>query len=83
MLQNLLDLPLCMLLTGSVSHSFRDIDTSPSEEDFSYLDNLSGPSLEEELATLTQFTWGVSVALALGGVDRWEALWSDQQHVEK
>lgn len=83
MLQSLSDLPSCMLLTGSVSYSFRDIETSPSEEDCSYLGNLSGPSLEKKLATLAQFTWGLSVSLALGGVGRWEALWFDQQRAEK
>lgn len=39
--------------------------------------------MEEEVANLDRYTRQASTALALSGVIRWDALWSDQQYGEK
>lgn len=71
------------LLTESNSCSSKDRRTTHSEDDYSYLVNLSGPSIEKELKTLTRYTWHACATLALGGTGRWKALWSNQQRAEK
>lgn len=65
------------LSMGSGPRSSRDFQVPPLEEDCSYLANLFGSALEEELATLSQYTQCAFVTLALGEIGRWEALWSD------
>lgn len=42
-----------------------------------------GSAPEEELTTLSRYTWCASIALALGGAGHYEAIWSGQQRVEK
>lgn len=59
-----------LLLTGLSSLSSRDCWILPLEEDYAYLPNLSGSSLEEELVTLGQYTRCASITLALGGTGR-------------
>lgn len=44
--------------------------TSPLEEDYSHIENLTERALEEEMSTLEHYTQCVSAALIISGADR-------------
>lgn len=70
-LKNASCLPVCLMLKRSNICSSREYQSPLSEEDNSYLTNLFGPALEEELVTLAQYTEHAFVALSLGRVCHW------------
>ncbi|CAI8614261.1 unnamed protein product [Vicia faba] len=81
--KNASGLPARPLLMGSYSHYSSYLRFPPSEEDYSYLDNLFEHALKEELETLARYTWCTFVDLALGGAGHWDAYWPDQHREEK
>lgn len=64
-------------------HTLKEQRASTSEEYCSYLANLTGRALEEELLTLAYYTWHTFVALSIGRVNRCYVFLSCQQHKQK